>query len=59
MSSIKHSMKKVGVLLSSTLLLAAVILAGCAPASAPVATPQAGELTSGNCIYCKISKGHC
>lgn len=45
MSSIKHSMKKVGVLLSSTLLLAAVILAGCAPASAPVATPQAGELS--------------
>ena len=45
MSSIKHSMKRVGVLLSSTLLLAAVILAGCAPASAPVATPQAGELS--------------
>lgn len=45
MSSIKHSMKKVGVLLSSTLLLAAVTLAGCAPASAPVATPQAGELS--------------
>lgn len=45
MSSIKHSMKKVGVLLSSTLLLAVMILAGCAPASAPVATPQAGELS--------------
>jgi len=45
MSSIKHSMKKVGVLLSSTLLLAVMILAGCAPASAPIATPQAGELS--------------
>ena len=45
MLSIKYSMKKVGVLLSSTLLLAVVILTGCAPASAPVATPQAGELS--------------
>ena len=45
MSSIKQSMKKAGVLISSALLLTAMIFTGCAPASAPVGESHPSELS--------------